>query len=122
MEKQYILVSWPSIQAYMTHDRWNECIMCLSTKNHSCPDCTYAVPVDLYKEVENIEELPNIIVDIFDLFDTLLYRYKDFGENTIYYNLPYSIYKIIYPMLEDKGFDIEIILQKDNIVTFTITW
>lgn len=31
-----------------------ECIFCQEIEGHPCPDSTYAVPVDLYKEIYNL--------------------------------------------------------------------
>lgn len=52
--KKYILVSWPEIQDFMEHKRWKECIFCQEIRGHPCPDCTYAVPEELYNEVYGI--------------------------------------------------------------------
>lgn len=49
--EKYILVSFPEIQDFMTHPRWDECILCSSIEGHECPDSTYAVPEDLYNEI-----------------------------------------------------------------------
>nr|DAW84546.1 MAG TPA: hypothetical protein [Caudoviricetes sp.] len=46
--KKYIMVSFPEIQEYMEHPRWNECIFCQSITGHEVPDSTYMVPEDLY--------------------------------------------------------------------------
>ena len=35
--------------------RWEECIFCQEIEGHPCPDSTYAVPVNLYKEIYNIQ-------------------------------------------------------------------
>lgn len=47
------MVSWPEIQDYMEHPRWNECIFCTEIEGHPCPDSTYMIPEDLYDEVNN---------------------------------------------------------------------
>ena len=49
--EKYILVSFPEVQDFMIHPRWNECILCSSIEGHECPDSTYAVPENLYNEV-----------------------------------------------------------------------
>ena len=49
--KKYVLVTFPEIQDFMMHSRWNECIFCSSIEGHECPGSTYAVPEDLYNEV-----------------------------------------------------------------------
>lgn len=49
--KKYILVTFPEIQDFMMHSRWDECILCSSIEGHECPDSTYAVPEDLYNEI-----------------------------------------------------------------------
>lgn len=56
MKKKYILVSWPEIQDFMGHSRWNECIFCEEIEHHPCEDSTYAVPEDLYNEVYNLKK------------------------------------------------------------------
>ena len=52
--EKYILVSFPEIQKFMAHSRWDECIFCSSIEGHECPDSTYAVPEDLYNEIYRI--------------------------------------------------------------------
>lgn len=47
--KVYVMVSFPEIQDFMEHPRWNECIFCQSIEGHECPDSTYMVPKDLYE-------------------------------------------------------------------------
>ena len=49
--KKYILVSWPEIQDFMEHERWNECVFCEETEGHPCESGAYAVPEDLYYQV-----------------------------------------------------------------------
>ena len=49
--KTYVMVGWPEIQLVMEHPRWSECRFCIETNTSPCPDSTYAVPVDIYKEV-----------------------------------------------------------------------
>lgn len=51
--KVYIMVSFPEIQDFMEHPRWNECIFCQSIEGHECPDSTYMVPKDLYEGIES---------------------------------------------------------------------
>lgn len=53
--QKYILVGWPNIQEFMVHPRWNECIFCDSIPGHEVGVSTYAVPEDLYYEVNNIK-------------------------------------------------------------------
>lgn len=55
MKELYVLISWPEIQDFMEHERWGECIFCQEIEGHSCPDSTYAVPVNLYEEIYNIQ-------------------------------------------------------------------
>lgn len=55
MKKLYVLISWPEIQDFMEHERWKECIFCQEIEGHPCPDSTYAVPVNLYEEIYNIQ-------------------------------------------------------------------
>jgi hypothetical protein len=52
------MVSWPEIQNYMGNPRWKECIFCQEIEGHPCPDNSYMVPEDLYKEVETIKLYP----------------------------------------------------------------
>jgi hypothetical protein len=47
----YILTTFPEIQLFMDHKRFNECVFCMEIEGHPCKDCTYAIPEDLYKEV-----------------------------------------------------------------------
>lgn len=53
MITKYIMVSWPEIQEFMNHERWNECIFCQQIGEHYVPDCTYMIPEDLYNEIKN---------------------------------------------------------------------
>lgn len=57
MKNKYILVSWPDVQTYMGHPRWNECIFCKEIPGHSCPDCSYMIPEDLYNEINEEDEI-----------------------------------------------------------------
>lgn len=50
---KYVLVSFPEIQYFIEHPRWNECIFCMSIEGHEVEDSTYAVPEDLYNEILN---------------------------------------------------------------------
>lgn len=34
--KVYVMVSFPEIQDFMEHPRWNECIFCQSIEGHEC--------------------------------------------------------------------------------------
>lgn len=52
MKTKYILVSFPEIQLFMDHPRFNECIFCMEIEGHPCPDSSYMVPEDLYYEVK----------------------------------------------------------------------
>lgn len=52
--KKYILVSFPEIQDFMEHPRWNECIFCQEIEGHECPDSSYMIPEDLYNEIYKI--------------------------------------------------------------------
>lgn len=52
METKYILVTFPEIQDFMEHPRFNECIFCMEIEGHPCPDSSYMIPEDLYYEVE----------------------------------------------------------------------
>ena len=47
----YILVSWPEIQLFMEHPRWSDCIFCTDIEGHPCPDSSYMIPEEIYKEV-----------------------------------------------------------------------
>lgn len=57
--KKYVLVSFPEIQDFMEHPRWNECIFCMDIEGHPCEDSTYAVPEDLYyqatREIKEVQ-------------------------------------------------------------------
>ena len=41
MKELYVLISWPEIQDFMEHERWEECIFCQEIEGHPCPDSTY---------------------------------------------------------------------------------
>lgn len=55
--ERYILVGWPEIQDFMEHPRWSECIFCMETEGHPCPDNAYMVPESLYEEVNNFRSI-----------------------------------------------------------------
>lgn len=52
----YKLVSFPEIQAYMDHERWGECMLCISTDAEDTLSNDYVVPEDLYNEVNGIDK------------------------------------------------------------------
>ena len=52
----YKLVSFPEIQAYMDHERWDECMLCISTDAEDTLSNDYVVPEDLYNEVNGIDK------------------------------------------------------------------
>lgn len=49
---KFILVTFPEIQDFMEHERFEECIFINDDK---VPDSSYMVPEDLYNEVLNIK-------------------------------------------------------------------
>lgn len=51
--EKYVLVSFPEVQYFIEHPRWNECIFCMEIDGHPCPDETYMIPESLYQEVIN---------------------------------------------------------------------
>lgn len=54
MNEKYIMVTWPDIQNFMEHKRWNECVFCIEISGNPCPDSTYMVPESLYDEVYGV--------------------------------------------------------------------
>lgn len=52
---EYIMVTWPDVQNFMDNPRWGECIFCQGSEEHFCPDNTYMIPIDLYKEVMKLK-------------------------------------------------------------------
>lgn len=51
MNERYVMVTWPEIQDFMNHKRWNECIFCQEIEGHPCPDSAYMVPESVYDDV-----------------------------------------------------------------------
>lgn len=51
MSGNYKIVTWPEIQLFMDHPRWKDCLFCQHINGHPCPDCTYAVPEEVYNEI-----------------------------------------------------------------------
>lgn len=47
------MVYWPEIQSYMDHPRYKECYECNSVDNEDYTISIYAVPEDLYYEVQD---------------------------------------------------------------------
>lgn len=84
--KKYILVGWPKIQDFMEHPRWNECVFCGSTPEHEIEVSTYAVPEDLYNEVNNIkpqrftQEEKEMFEEVSNLISMLMY---ELGEEDV---------------------------------------
>lgn len=52
--ERYIMVTFPDVQRFMEHPRWNECLLCMDVNGDSCINDTYMVPEDLYRMVTNI--------------------------------------------------------------------
>lgn len=50
---KYVLSTWPEVQKFEDHPRWNECIYCIAIEGHPVPDYSYMIPEDLYDEVIN---------------------------------------------------------------------
>lgn len=48
LKELYILISWPEIQDFMEHERWDECVFCREIS-------TYIVPLDLFIEIYNLK-------------------------------------------------------------------
>lgn len=84
---KYVLVSWPEIQNYMTHERWGECILCQSINEHYCQDGSWMVPEDLYNEVTYKLEFPKKYEDT-NLGTIVCYETKAVvnGEDTYWYD------------------------------------
>lgn len=87
--QKYILVGWPNIQKFMTHPRWNECIMCNSIPGHEVGDVTYAIPEDLYNEVSNIkpqrftQEEKKMLEEVSDLISMSMYELDEEDEYSL---------------------------------------
>lgn len=62
---KYILETWPEIQQYMHHPRWNECIYCTEIDGHPCPDSAYMIPESLYNEINSTYNEQNSIHNSF---------------------------------------------------------
>lgn len=48
LKELYILISWPEIQDFMEHERWDEYVFCREIS-------TYIVPLDLFIEIYNLK-------------------------------------------------------------------
>lgn len=70
----YKLVSFPEIQAYMDHERWDECMLCISTDAEDTSSSDYAVPEDLYNEVNGIKNKQYILIASEGSYDDIGYR------------------------------------------------
>lgn len=86
---KYILVGWPEIQDFMEHPRWNECIFCDSIPNHEVGVSTYAVPEDLYYEVNNInpqrftQEEKEMLKEVSNLISMSIYELDEEDKDTL---------------------------------------
>lgn len=87
--QKYILVGWPDIQDFMEHSRWNECIFCDSIPNHEVGVSTYAVPEDLYYEVNNIkpqrftQEEKELLKEVSNLISMSMYELDEEDEESL---------------------------------------
>ena len=87
--QKYILVGWPEIQDFMMHPRWNECIFCTAIKDHEVADSTYAVPEDLYYEINNIkpqrftQEEKKMLEEVSDLISMSMYELDEEDEESL---------------------------------------
>lgn len=51
MPEKYILVTWPEIQDFMVHPRYDECYQGYGAREEENNFSTYFVPESLYEEV-----------------------------------------------------------------------
>lgn len=82
----YKLVSFPEIQAYMDHERWDECMLCISTDAEDISSNDYVVPEDLYNEVNGIDksELKTLLEESADLISMATFELgEDFNEDKL---------------------------------------
>lgn len=91
MNERYVMVTWPEIQDFMNHKRWNECIFCQEIEGHPCPDSTYMVPESVYDDVMYKLQFPkryeNTSIGTVVCYET---RAVVNGQDTYWYN---SLYK-----------------------------
>ena len=86
---KYILVGWPEIQDFMEHSRWNECIFCDSIPGHEVGVSTYAVPEDLYYEVNDIkpqrftQEEKKMLEEVSNLISMSMYELDEEDEESL---------------------------------------
>lgn len=87
--QKYILVGWPNIQDFMEHPRWNECVFCDSIPGHEVGVSTYAVPEDLYYEVNNIkpqrftQEEKKMLEEVSNLISISMYELDEEDEESL---------------------------------------
>lgn len=82
----YKLVSFPEIQAYMDHERWDECMLCISTDDEDTLSNDYVVPEDLYNEVNGIDksELKALLEESADLISMATFELgEDFNPDKL---------------------------------------
>lgn len=82
----YKLVSFPEIQAYMDHERWDECMLCISTDAEDISSNDYVVPEDLYNEVNGIDksELKALLEESADLISMATFELgEDFNPDKL---------------------------------------
>lgn len=82
----YKLVSFPEIQAYMDHKRWDECMLCISTDAENTSSNDYAVPEDLYNEVNGIDkpELKTLLEESANLISMATFELgEDFNKDRL---------------------------------------
>ena len=82
----YKLVSFPEIRAYMDHERWDECMLYISIDAENTSSNDYAVPEDLYNEVNGIDkpELKTLLEESADLISIATFELgEDFNPNKL---------------------------------------
>lgn len=82
----YKLVSFPEIQSYMDHERWDECMLCISTDAEDISSNDYVVPEDLYNEVNGIDksELKTLLEESADLISMATFELgEDFNSDKL---------------------------------------
>lgn len=97
MEK-YILVSYPEVEKFMEHSGWNECVACVSTDGHPCPDGTWAVPESMYRSMyEHPEDGPDIVEIVSSLGMNCVHISEEYEAIIVGYNIDYDgdVYAIV---------------------------
>lgn len=100
---KYELVTFPEIQQFMTHPRWDECIF---VNDEKLPDSSYMVPEDLYNEV-GIEYSATVTGEVVgNLTYEVKFNLEDLRECKDIHDVRDIIFEKAYDLVDGEHLDI----------------